>query len=510
MNFLNPALLLALGALAVGILVGYVARQSMAKLQAGSIEEKLQKRAREAQQQSEELLQKAREQAKQVVETVKGEEEQRRKALLQTEQLLLKRESVLDQKNSLYEEKEKEFIAKVEKLKKEEQGIAETKTQAIQKLEQAAKLSREEAKEALEHLIEDAHEKDILGRIRKLEAEGQERFEGRAKEILAYAIQRTAVPQVQEVTTTTVPLPSEDMKGKIIGKEGRNIRALERAAGVEIIVDETPEAVVISGFDPLRRHVAKVALERLIKDGRIHPTRVEEEVEGVEAEIEQQIKEAGEAAVYDVGIVGVDPKLLQLLGRLKFRTSYGQNVLLHSIEVAHLASSLAAEVGGNVGAAKKAGLFHDIGKALDHQVEGSHVDIGIRILEKFAVEKEVIGAMKSHHEQYPYESIEAVLVQAADAISAARPGARKDSLENYLKRITELENVTNSFEGVEKSYAIQAGREIRVFVKPEEISDLNAQKMAKDIANRIEEELRYPGEIKVTLVRENRFIEYAR
>jgi ribonucrease Y len=318
------------------------------------------------------------------------------------------------------------------------------------------------------------------------------------------------VSQVQEVSTTTVPLPSEDMKGKIIGKEGRNIRALERAAGVEIIVDETPEAVVISGFDPLRRHIAKVALERLMKDGRIHPARVEEEVEKVQAEIEQQIKEAGEAAVFDVGIVGLDPKLVQLLGRLKFRTSYGQNVLLHSIEVSHLAGALAAEVGVSVSIAKKAGLFHDIGKALDHQVEGSHVDIGMRILEKFGAEKEVIDAMKSHHEQYPYESIEAVLVQAADAISAARPGARKDSLENYLKRIAELENVANSFEGIEKSYAIQAGREIRVFVKSEKVDDITAQKLAKDIANRIEEDLKYPGEIKVTLIRENRFVEYAR
>ena len=263
-------------------------------------------------------------------------------------------------------------------------------------------------------------------------------------------------------------------------------------------------------FDPLRRHIAKVALERLMKDGRIHPSRVEEEVEKVEQEIDQQVKEAGEAAIFDVGIVGTDPKLVQLLGRLKFRTSFGQNVLLHSIEVAHLAGALAAEVGVNQGTAKKAGLFHDIGKALDHQVEGSHVDIGMRVLEKFGVEKEVIDAMKSHHEQYPYETIEAVLVQAADAISAARPGARKDSLENYLKRIAELENVTNSFEGVEKSYALQAGREIRVFVKAKEVSDVDAEKLTKDIAGRIEEELRYPGEIKVTLVRENRFVEYAR
>ena len=268
--------------------------------------------------------------------------------------------------------------------------------------------------------------------------------------------------------------------------------------------------MVISGFDPLRRHIAKVALERLIKDGRIHPARVEEEVAKVQQEIEGQMKEAGEATVYELGIVGLDPKLIQLLGRLKFRTSYGQNVLLHSLEVAYLSAALASEIGVNAAVAKKAGLFHDIGKALDHQIEGSHVEIGMRILEKFGVEKEVITAMKSHHEDYPYESIEAILVQTADAISASRPGARKDTLENYLKRIGELESLAAAFSGVEKVYAIQAGREIRVFVKPEQITDVQAQQLTRDIANRIEEELRYPGEIKVTLVRENRFVEYAR
>ena len=353
-------------------------------------------------------------------------------------------------------------------------------------------------------------EQDLVGRVRKLEAEGRDRFDRRAKEIVAYAIQKTAVSQTQEITTTTVILPSEDLKGKIIGKEGRNIRSLERLAGVEIVVDETPETVIISGFDPLRRHIAKVALERLIKDGRIHPARVEEEVAKVQAEVEEQMREAGEAASFDLGIVGLDPKLVQLLGRVKFRTSYGQNVLLHSVEVAYLASALAAEIGADVNVAKKAGLFHDIGKALDHQVEGSHVEIGMRVLEKFGVEKEVITAMKSHHEDYPYESIEAVLVQTADAISASRPGARKDTLENYLKRIGELESLATAFEGVEKAYAIQAGREIRVFVRPEKIDDVTAQKLARDIARRIEGELHYPGEIKVTLVRENRFIEYAR
>ncbi|MDO8577457.1 MAG: ribonuclease Y, partial [Candidatus Wildermuthbacteria bacterium] len=395
-------------------------------------------------------------------------------------------------------------------VKHKEKALEEVRLQALEKLELVASLSKEEAKKELFELTQQQYEGDLLARMRKLEQEGEERFDKRAREIVSYAVQKVAVSQAQEITTTTIILPSEDLKGKIIGKEGRNIRALERAAGVEIIVDEAPETVVISGFDPLRRHVAKLALERLIKDGRIHPARVEEQVEKAQQEIDVQIKEAGEAVVFELGIVGLDPKLLQILGRLKFRTSYGQNVLLHSTEVAYLSAALAAELGANVAVAKKAGLFHDIGKALDHQVEGSHVDIGIRILEKFGVEKEVIDAMKSHHEDYPYESVEAVLVQAADAISASRPGARKDTLEHYLKRIGELENLAASFPGVEKAYAIQAGREVRVFVKPQEISDLAAQQLAREIANRVEQDLRYPGEIKVTLVRENRFVEYAR
>jgi ribonuclease Y len=305
-------------------------------------------------------------------------------------------------------------------------------------------------------------------------------------------------------------LPNEEIKGKIIGKEGRNIRTLENLTGVEIIVDETPETVTISCFDPIRRQIAKLALEKLIKDGRIQPAKIEEKVEEAKKEIQEQIKEAGETAATELGLVGIDPKLLQILGRLKFRSSYGQNVLLHSIEVALLASALAEEIGANSFVCKKAGLFHDIGKAMDLQVEGSHVDIGIKILEKFGVEKEVIDAMKSHHEEYPYESIEAVLVQVADQISGARPGARKDTLENYLKRISELEKIALSFEGVEKAWALQAGREIRVFVRPEEIDDFGARKLAREIANRIQEELNYPGEIKVTVVREMKIIEYAR
>ncbi|MBI1984624.1 MAG: ribonuclease Y [Candidatus Wildermuthbacteria bacterium] len=503
-------LLVGIFSVAAGVVFGYIARQSIAKRQSGSIEERLRKRVSEVEQESAKLLDLAKAEARKIAESAKTEEDARRKSLLETEQILLKRQQAFDVKLSEFEEKDNVFRKNLVGLEAREKDLETQKADIAKKLEKVAQLSQKEALDELYKRVEEQNEKEITSRMKKLEAEGQDRFALRAKEIVAYAVQKTAVSQAQEITTTTVPLPSEELKGKIIGKEGRNIRTLERLAGVEIIVDETPEAVVISGFDPVRRHVAKIALERLIKDGRIQPARIEEEVAKVQSEIEGQMKEAGEAAVFELGIVGLDPKLIQLLGRLRFRTSYGQNVLLHSIEVAYLSSAIAAEIGANTAIAKKAGLFHDIGKALDHQVEGSHVEIGMRILEKFGMEKEVITAMKSHHEDYPYESIEAVIVQTADAISASRPGARKDTLENYLKRIGELEKLAASFEGIEKAYAVQAGREIRVFVRPDVIDDLTSAKLAQDIAARIEEELRYPGEIKVTLIRENRFVEYAR
>jgi ribonuclease Y len=417
---------------------------------------------------------------------------------------------LLDEKLSGYEIKEKEFEQKVEQLKGIKETLEDLKQEALANLEKVSNLSKDEAKKELLVNCEKEFEHEILQKFRKLEEDGKERLDSRAKEIIALAIQKYALPQAQEITTSTVSLPSDEIKGRIIGKEGRNIRTLEKLTGVEVIVDETPEAVIISGFDPIRRQIAKIALEKLIHDGRIQPARIEEIVQKTEEEIAIQIKEAGQTAVYDTGIIGLDPKIIQLLGRLKFRTSYGQNVLLHSIEVSHLAGALAAEIGANASLAKKAGLLHDIGKAVDQQVEGSHVDIGIKILEKFGQEKDIVTAMKAHHEEYPAETLEAKIVQAADQISGARPGARKDTLENYLKRLGELEAIATSFEGVEKAYAIQAGREIRVFVKPGEIDDLTSHKLAKEIAKRIEEELRYPGEIKVNVIRESRVIEYAK
>jgi len=509
MNQFIP-LLVGVFALALGSILGYYARQSIAKRDWKTIEAKLQKRILKAREDSEQIFSQAKEKARNIIETVKAQEDQRRTELLKTEQLLLRRENILDQKISDFERKQKEFQEKVEKLRQIKASLEDLKAQALENLERISGLPREKAKVELLENLEKEYQREILEKLKNLEKEGYQKLEKRAKEILTTAIQKCAISQAQEITTTTVSLPAEEIKGRIIGKEGRNIRTLEKLTGVEVVVDETPEAVVISGFDPIRRQVAKLALEKLIQDGRIQPARIEEKVEEAKKEVNFQIKEAGEAAVYDLGLVGFDPKLVQLLGRLRFRTSYGQNVLLHSIEVAHLASALASEIGANSLVCKKAGLLHDIGKAVDQQIEGSHVDIGIKILEKFGQGPEIISAMKSHHEEYPYESLEAILVQVADQISGARPGARKDTLESYLKRLGDLENIATSFPGVEKAWALQAGREIRVFVKPEEIDDLGAKKLAKDIATKIQEELKYPGEIKVNVIRESRVIEYAK
>ena len=504
------ALILSVVCLMVGSVLGYYARQSIAKRKADTLETHLQKRIDEAKSKSQSIISEAKEKADQILEKIKREEDKRREELLKTERFLRKKDSVLEEKASVLREKVQELNRRHQELKEAKELIETLRKEAVVKLEEVAGLSKEKAEKELFKNLEREQQKEIFERIKKLEKEGQERFEKRAKEILTSVIQKCALSQAQDITTTTVSLPNEDIKGRIIGKEGRNIRTLEKLTGTEIVIDETPEVVVISGFSPTRRQIAKVALERLIKDGRIQPARIEQEVKRAKEEITFQIKKAGEQAVFETGVLGLDSKLIELLGRLNFRTSYGQNVLLHSIEVSYLAAALAAEIGANIEVCKKAGLLHDIGKSLDHQVEGSHVDIGIKILEKFGAEEEIVEAMKSHHGDYEPESLEAILVQVADQISGARPGARKESLEEYLKRLENLEKIALSFPGVEKSYAIQAGRELRVFVKPEEIDDLEAHRLAKKVASRIEEELRYPGEIKVTLIREKRIIEYAK
>jgi len=508
----QTTLLIIIAALSLisGSVLGYYVRQSIAKKRAGTLEARLEKKVLQVKEDTTAMIKKAERTSSDIVDKAQREVDERRREFLKAQQLLLNRESLLDSRISSFETKEKELQEKGEKLKAIKDDLEKLRLKAEEKLEKVAGLSREDAKKELLELVEIEKEKEILERMKKLEEKGMEKLQARAKEIVTMAIQKCAVPQTQELTTSTVLLQNEDIKGKIIGKEGRNIRTFEKLTGVELIVDETPESVVISGFNPVRRQIAKVALEKLIADGRIQPAKIEEKVEEAKAEIAQKIKEAGEKAVYEVGVIGLNDKLVQILGRLYYRTSYGQNVLLHSMEVALISETLAFELKANSQIAKRAGILHDIGKAIDQQVQGSHIEIGIKILEKFGESEEVIKAMRAHHEDYPADSLEAVIVKTADAISGSRPGARKDTLENYLQRLKDLEDLANKFEGVEKTYAIQAGREIRVFVKSDRVDDLGAAKIAKGVAEKIEEELKYPGEIKVVVIRENRVIEYAR
>ena len=496
--------------LSAGAVLGYVARQTIAKKQLSTAEGKANKLIEEAEKKSQEIVIESKNKAVSILEEAKKKELERENQILRQEDRLGKREESFDRKMEEIDRARIILEKKAEEIREIRKEAEETRRQELKRLEKIAGLSKEAAKKVLLQLTEEENRDLIAKRIKFLEQQGQEEIEKKAKDIMIQAIQKYAGSHAADTTTSTVSIPSDEIKGRIIGREGRNIKALEKMTGIEIIVDDTPEAIVISGFDPVRREIARIAIEKLIADGRIHPTRIEEAVEYAKNEIGKKIKEAGEAAAYDVGIAGLDPKLVQILGRLRYRTSYGQNALLHSLEVAHLSGALAAELGADVALAKKAGLLHDIGKAVDHEVQGTHVEIGIKILEKFGMDKNIINAMRAHHEDYPFESPESMIIAAADAISASRPGARKDTLENYLKRLSELEEVANSFPEVEKTYAIQAGREIRVFVKPEKIDDLGAIKLSRAIADKIEKELKYPGEIKVNVIRETRAVEIAR
>lgn len=496
--------------LGIGSVLGYLTRQTIAKKQLSTAEGKIEKMLEEAEKKSQEVTLSAKNKAIEILEEAKKKEKDREDQILRLEQRLEKREELLDQKIDELDRGKKHLEKKAEEIRQIRKETEESRKKELQRLEKIAGLSKEQAKKVLLQLTEEENRQLIADKIAKIEKEGKDEIEKKAKSVMTQVIQKYAGSHASEVSTATISLPSDEIKGRIIGREGRNIKTLEKLTGVEIIVDDTPEAVVISGFDPIRRETARIALEKLMEDGRIHPTKIEEAVDFAKKEIDNKIKEAGEAAAYDTGIVGLDPKLVYILGRLRYRTSFGQNVLIHSLEVAHLSGALAAELGADVVTAKKAGLLHDIGKAIDHEVQGTHIEIGIKILEKFKISKQVIDAVKSHHEDYPFGSQEAYIVAAADAISASRPGARKDTLENYLKRLEELEGVANSFPEVEKSYAIQAGREIRVFVKPEQLDDLGSIKLARQIADKIEQELKYPGEIKVNVIREMRSIEFAR
>ena len=438
------------------------------------------------------------------------ETKERRSELQRYEKRVLSKEETLDKKSEAIERREAGFTAKEEELRQREAKVEELSQQRVQELERISGLTSEQAKEYLLKTVEEDVKHDTAKMIKELEAQAKEEADKKAKEYVVTAIQRCAADHVAETTISVVQLPSDEMKGRIIGREGRNIRTLETLTGVELIIDDTPEAVVLSGFDPIRREVARIALEKLIVDGRIHPARIEEMVEKAQKEVDTMIREEGEAAALEVGVHGIHPELIKLLGRMKFRTSYGQNALKHSIEVAQLSGLLAGEIGLDVRLAKRAGLLHDIGKSIDHDVEGSHIQIGVDLCRKYKEAPTVINAVEAHHGDVEPETLIACVVQAADTISAARPGARRETLETYTNRLKQLEDITNQFKGVDKSFAIQAGREIRVMVVPEQVSDADMVLLARDIAKQIEFELEYPGQIKVNVIRESRVTDYAK
>ncbi len=438
------------------------------------------------------------------------ETKERRNELQRYEKRVLSKEEALDKKADAIEKREAGFAAKEEQLRQREAKVEELGSQRVQELERISGLTSEQAKEYLLKTVEDDVKHDTAKMIKELEAQAKEEADKKAKEYVVTAIQRCAADHVAETTISVVQLPNDEMKGRIIGREGRNIRTLETLTGVELIIDDTPEAVVLSGFDPIRREVARIALEKLIVDGRIHPARIEEMVEKAQKEVDAMIREEGEAAALEVGVHGIHPELIRLLGRMKFRTSYGQNALKHSIEVSQLAGLLAGEIGLDVRIARRAGLLHDVGKSIDHDVEGSHIQIGVDLCRKYKESATVINAVEAHHGDVEPESLIACVVQAADTISAARPGARRETLETYTNRLKQLEDITNQFKGVDKSFAIQAGREIRVMVVPEQVSDADMVLMARDIAKQIEYELEYPGQIKVNVIRESRVTSYAK
>lgn len=507
---LTTIILLGAGALLLGVLIGYYLRLIIALGKRRSIEIDIKQMMVGAKEEAQKIVDEAKKLSEAKLAEIREEEKKKEVEFKETEKRLIKKDEFLDARQVEIDKEVESVKSKVEEIKKIQEKVVKIEEDKRAELERVSRLTEAEAKEELLKDIEKKYEEDILVKIQKLENSNEEKLDRRAKDILATSIQRLASSTASELMTTIVSIPNNEIKGKIIGKEGRNIRAFERAAGVELIVDDTPGSIVISSFDPIRRQVARLALENLILDGRIQPAKIEELVDKAKEEINKIIKEKGEQAVYECGIFNFDPRIVAIIGRLYFRTSYGQNVLQHSIEMAHIAGMLAEELGADVAIAKAGALVHDIGKALDHEVQGTHIEIGIRILQKFGADERIITAMKSHHEDYPYETIEAIIVQTADAISGGRPGARRDSVENYLKRLQELEALVNAFSGVEKSYALQAGREIRIFVTPEKVSDAEGKLMAREIALKIEQELKYPGEIKVTLIRETRVIEYAR
>jgi len=506
-----------LACLATGFIsfrAGVEHRKKIAEAQFGSAEEQAKRIVADAEKNAAAKKKEITLEAKEEIQKARAEAEkelkERRNEILRQERRISQKEETLDKKTENLERKEHTLTTKMKSLEARELELTEIKEKQLAELEKISGLSQEEAKDIIMKSIEDQARHDAAIMVKEIEQEAKENAERNAKNIVALSIQKVAADHVAETTVSVVNLPSDEMKGRIIGREGRNIRTLETLTGVDLIIDDTPEAVVVSSFDPVRREVAKTALEKLIVDGRIHPARIEETVEKSRKEVEAIIKQEGESATFETGVHGLHPELIKLLGKLKYRTSYGQNVLKHSIEVAHLAGVMAGELGTDVALAKRAGLLHDIGKAVDHEIEGSHVTIGAEIAKKYRENKDVIHAIMAHHGDVEAQTLVASLVQAADAISAARPGARRENLETYIKRLQKLEEIANNFEGVEKSFAIQAGREIRIMIKPDVVNDNGMVMVAKDIVKRIEEELEYPGQIKVSLIRETRAVDYAK
>ena len=500
--------------LAVGLIAGYYGRRLIAENRIGAAEEEATRIVEEANKEAEgkakELLVEAKDEIHRNRQEAEKDIRERRRELDRIERRIIQKEETLDKKAENIEKKEQTIQNKEKEVERYQADLEIIRTQQLKELERLSGLSAEEAKNVLLYNVEQEIRQEMAIMIKSLETEAKEEADKKAKNIVSLAIQRCAADVVSETTVSVVALPNDEMKGRIIGREGRNIRTFESLSGVDLIIDDTPEAVILSSYDPIRREIARVALENLVSDGRIHPARIEEMVEKAKRDIDQEVRELGEQAAFDVGVHGLHPELIKLLGRLKYRTSYGQNVLNHSIEVAHLAGIMASELEVDVMLAKRSGLLHDIGKAIDHEVTGPHIEIGVDLAKKYRESKEVIHAIAAHHGDVEPESIEAILVQAADAISASRPGARRETLEAYIKRLEKLETLAESFTGVDKTYAIQAGREIRIVVKPEEIDDLHAINLSRDIAQKVEQELEYPGQIKVVVLRETRAVEYAK
>lgn len=506
--------LAAVAGIIIGTIVGMIIRKKIAESKIGSAENEakriLSDSEKEAEAKKKEALIEAKEEILRQRNEAERELKERRSEISRTERRLVQKEENLDKKSETLERKNDQLDKKLKDADVVREQVDEALSKQLVILENISGISADEAKEQLIERVESQVKHELAQRLDELETQFKEESDEKARNILSLAIQRCAADHVAEATISVVPLPSEEMKGRIIGREGRNIQKIETLTGVELIIDDTPEVITISGFDPVRREVARIALEKLISDGRIHPARIEEMVEKAQKEVDAAIKQAGERATFEVGIHGIHPDLVRLLGRLRYRTSYGQNVLKHSIEVAFLAGIMAEELGVDATIAKRAGLLHDIGKAFPHDVEGSHVEIGVNAAKKYKESKEVIHAIEAHHNDVEPKTVIAILVQAADAVSAARPGARREDMENYIKRLEKLEEIAGSFSGVDKAYAIQAGREIRVMVKPEEVNDDGMKIIAREMAAKIQEEVKYPGQIKVNIIRESRAFDYAK